>query len=144
MEEEKAAEYYNELLQKGGNAAKFKQGLGFGDSHHSAPVSNEKEKYGSLSNFVKGSSTGKEAADLDKEIKIESVRDKLHKRDDSSVHEYRSLKSRHPEEFAKKSSDKTQANATTKTPDSRDSEEGTREKSRRHRRSPSLERTARL
>ncbi|CAM6124836.1 unnamed protein product [Calypogeia fissa] len=144
MEEEKAAEYYNELLRKGGNAAKFKQGLGFGDSHH-APVSNEKEKYGSLSNFVKGSSTGKEAADLDKEIRIESVRDKLHKRDDSSVHEYRSSKSRHPDEFAKKSSDKTQArdHATRKTPDSRDSEEGKREKSRRHRRSPSLERTAR-
>ncbi|BBN03588.1 hypothetical protein MPTK1_2g24720 [Marchantia polymorpha subsp. ruderalis] len=77
MEEEKAAAYYDELVRKGGNAAKYKQGLGFGTSQSSLPKS---EAYGSLSNFVK-SSPGRTAA-LEKEVRLDGIRDKLKKRDD--------------------------------------------------------------
>ncbi|KAG6541062.1 hypothetical protein Mapa_017549 [Marchantia paleacea] len=77
MEEEKAAAYYDELVRKGGNAAKYKQGLGFGTSQTSLPKS---EAYGSLSNFVK-SSPGRTAA-LEKEVRLHGIRDKLKKSED--------------------------------------------------------------
>jgi hypothetical protein len=78
MEEEKAADYYNELLQKGGNAARFKQGLGFGAPATS--VSNTEGERGSFTNFVKGASFAENGEDLNKEIKLEAVRNKLQKR----------------------------------------------------------------
>ncbi|KAL2643383.1 hypothetical protein R1flu_010970 [Riccia fluitans] len=80
MEEEKAAAYYDELVRKGGNAAKYKQGLGFEDSQ--APPLPKSERYGSLSNFVK-SSPGRTAA-VERECRLDSIRDKLRRKEDDN------------------------------------------------------------
>ncbi|KAL3696662.1 hypothetical protein R1sor_010738 [Riccia sorocarpa] len=79
MEEEKAAAYYEELVRKGGNAAKYKQGLGF-EGSQSSSLPKSIQGYGSLSNFVK-SSPGRTAA-LEKESRVVGIRDKLRKKDD--------------------------------------------------------------
>lgn len=86
MEEEKAAAYYEELVRKGGNAARFKQGLGFGGAKGSEVSSSsifpkrDAHASSSLSNFVKQASPGRAAA-IQTEIKAESIRDKLKKKE---------------------------------------------------------------
>ncbi|GMP33617.1 hypothetical protein CsSME_00006857 [Camellia sinensis var. sinensis] len=66
MEEEKAAEYYNELVRKGEGAARFKQGLGFSSTttkHNVVPARGSALPSSSassfLSSFVKASSPTK-------------------------------------------------------------------------------------
>lgn len=82
MEEEKAAAYYEELVRKGGNAARFKQGLGFdgakGSEVSSSSIIPKRDAHASssLSNFVKQASPG-----IQTEIKAESIRDKLKKKE---------------------------------------------------------------
>lgn len=88
MEEEKAAAYYEELVRKGGNAARFKQGLGFGGakgsevSSSSSSIIPKRDAHASssLSNFVKQASPGRAAA-IQTEIRAESIRDKLKKKE---------------------------------------------------------------
>ncbi|CAM6025477.1 unnamed protein product [Sphagnum balticum] len=86
MEEEKAAAYYEELVRKGGNAARFKQGLGFGGAKGSEVSSStiipksDAHASSSLSNFVKQASPGRAAA-IQTEIRAESIRDKLKKKE---------------------------------------------------------------
>lgn len=77
MEEDKAAAYYDELVKKGGGAARFKQGLGYDAADITHPSS---------CNFVKGRSAGDDLAAIEKEIRLANVRDKLKKRDGIENH----------------------------------------------------------
>ncbi|KAJ0765948.1 hypothetical protein HanPI659440_Chr08g0309661 [Helianthus annuus] len=91
MEEEKAAAYYDELTRKGGGAARFKQGLGFSSSSSdpndvvpargSALPSSSSSSSSFLSSFVRAS----KASDVEKQSHIQSVKDKLKKKHDSSL-----------------------------------------------------------
>ena len=68
MEEAQASAYYDEVLQRGGGAARFKQGLGYG--------------------FEGGSTFILEAAERDSNSKADrllSIRDKLKKRENEPV-----------------------------------------------------------
>ncbi|KAF5796760.1 hypothetical protein HanRHA438_Chr08g0367731 [Helianthus annuus] len=88
MEEEKAAAYYDELTRKGGGAARFKQGLGFSssssDPNDVVPARGSALPSSSssfLSSFVRAS----KASDVEKQSHIQSVKDKLKKKHDSSL-----------------------------------------------------------
>ncbi|CAK9277131.1 unnamed protein product [Sphagnum jensenii] len=99
MEEEKAAAYYEELVRKGGNAARFKQGLGFGGSKGSEVSSSsiiipKSDAHASLSNFVKQASPGRAAA-IQTEIRAESIRDKLKKKETIPSDEYHDSRRKH-------------------------------------------------
>lgn len=74
MDEEKAAAYYDEMLRKGGGAAKLKQGLGYGDSS-SLPSSQA-----AFPSFVRGERYEESFAKLEKENRLATVRDKLKRR----------------------------------------------------------------
>ncbi|KAI5075150.1 hypothetical protein GOP47_0009226 [Adiantum capillus-veneris] len=71
MDESKAAEYYDEMRQKGGGAAKHKQGLGYGAS--SSPPSSQ----ATFPSFVRGDSHEASLAKFEKESRLATVRDKL-------------------------------------------------------------------
>jgi hypothetical protein len=98
MEEEKAAAYYEELVRKGGNAARFKQGLGFGGAKGSEVGSSsiipKSDAHASLSNFVKQASPGRAAA-IQTEIRAESIRDKLKKKETIPSDEYHDSRRKH-------------------------------------------------
>lgn len=98
MEEEKAAAYYEELVRKGGNAARFKQGLGFGGAKGSEVGSSsiipKSDAHVSLSNFVKQASPGRAAA-IQTEIRAESIRDKLKKKETIPSDEYHDSRRKH-------------------------------------------------
>ncbi|KAM0942676.1 hypothetical protein DsansV1_C14g0129621 [Dioscorea sansibarensis] len=83
MEEEKAAAYYDELSRKGEGAARFKQGLGFSSQRTSDPFSSKGNISSPFSNFVRASSSGKEA-EVDKKAALESIHNKLKKSGDPS------------------------------------------------------------
>ncbi|KVH98899.1 hypothetical protein Ccrd_022876 [Cynara cardunculus var. scolymus] len=95
MEEEKAAAYYEELTRKGSGAARFKQGLGFStsssagttNSNHNDAVPARGSALPSsssfLSSFVKASSPSK-SSDIQKQVQIESIQNKLKKKPNSS------------------------------------------------------------
>eukprot|EP00249_Psilotum_nudum_P021881 c28289_g2_i3 orf=323-2077(-) len=72
MEEEKAAAYYDELVLKGGAAARFKQGLGFARQSGDAIRADTKDAYFSMSNFVKSESLN-EPVGVGEEKRIENV-----------------------------------------------------------------------
>lgn len=81
MEEEKAAAYYDELVLAGGGAARFKQGLGYGSKQSARDCgSSQKAIPASMSNFVRQLSPDKADA-LHNEMRVESIRSKLTKRD---------------------------------------------------------------
>ncbi|CAI9754618.1 unnamed protein product [Fraxinus pennsylvanica] len=83
MEDDKLAAYYDELTQKGGGAARFKQGLGFSSN---TPANNTVTPRGSalpttssfLSSFVKASSPTTSSS-LQKQAQLESIQNKLNK-----------------------------------------------------------------
>lgn len=79
MEENKAAAYYDEVLRKGGGAARFKQGLGY-DAQSSDTVA-ASSSFPSSHMFVKGASRDDNLAAIEKEIRLANVRDKLKKHD---------------------------------------------------------------
>ncbi|KAL2482471.1 hypothetical protein Fot_43915 [Forsythia ovata] len=83
MEDEKLAAYYDELTQKGGGAARFKQGLGFSSttsSNNAVPARGSAVPATSsfLSNFVKASSPTT-SSNFQKEAQLESIQNKLNK-----------------------------------------------------------------
>ncbi|KAJ7549262.1 hypothetical protein O6H91_07G046600 [Diphasiastrum complanatum] len=82
MEEEKAAAYYDELLQKGGGAARFKQGLGYGSNKESEVSFSKAETRSLMSNFVRQASPGRASA-IQKEIALDGIRNKLQKPQDA-------------------------------------------------------------
>ncbi|CAK9880966.1 unnamed protein product [Sphagnum jensenii] len=98
MEEEKAAAYYEELVRKGSNAARFKQGLGFGGAKvsevGSSSIIPKSDAHASLSNFVKQASPGRAAA-IQTEIRAESIRDKLKKKETIPSDEYHDSRRKH-------------------------------------------------
>ncbi|XP_022852524.1 uncharacterized protein LOC111374130 [Olea europaea var. sylvestris] len=83
MEDDKLAAYYDELTQKGGGAARFKQGLGFSST---TPANNTVPPRGSalpstssfLSSFVKASSPTTSSS-FHKQAQLESIQNKLNK-----------------------------------------------------------------
>ncbi|CAA3015754.1 Hypothetical predicted protein [Olea europaea subsp. europaea] len=83
MEDDKLAAYYDELTQKGGGAARFKQGLGFSST---TPANNTVPPRGSalpstssfLSSFVKASSPTASSS-FHKQAQLESIQNKLNK-----------------------------------------------------------------
>ncbi|XP_076957511.1 uncharacterized protein LOC143633015 [Bidens hawaiensis] len=79
MEEEKAAAYYDELTRKGGNAARFKQGLGFSSSSNPNDARGSALPSSFLTSFVKASSPSK-STDAQKHSQIESIQIKLKKK----------------------------------------------------------------
>lgn len=83
MDEEKAAAYYDEMLRKGGGAARLKQGLGYGTQSPdsaTATAATTGSPRPSFSTFVKGGSHADSLARFDKETRLAAVRDKLKKR----------------------------------------------------------------
>ncbi|KAL2482561.1 serine/threonine-protein kinase fray2 [Forsythia ovata] len=83
MEDEKLAAYYDELTQKGGGAARFKQGLGFSSNtsaNNAVPARGSAVPATSsfLSNFVKASSPTT-SSNFQKEAQLESIQNKLNK-----------------------------------------------------------------
>ncbi|KAL7192054.1 hypothetical protein ACSBR2_023993 [Camellia fascicularis] len=86
MEEEKAAEYYNELVRKGEGAARFKQGLGFSSTnatHNVVPARGSALPSSSassfLSSFVKASSPTK-VSEFEKQAQLQTIQNKLKKK----------------------------------------------------------------
>ncbi|KAL2465286.1 Uncharacterized protein Adt_41137 [Abeliophyllum distichum] len=83
MEDEKLAAYYDELTQKGGGAARFKQGLGFSSTtsaNNAVPARGSTIPTTSsfLSSFVKASSPTT-SSNFQKEAQLESIQNKLNK-----------------------------------------------------------------
>ncbi|XP_028095185.1 zinc finger CCCH domain-containing protein 13 [Camellia sinensis] len=96
MEEEKAAEYYNELVRKGEGAARFKQGLGFSSTttkHNVVPARGSALPSSSassfLSSFVKASSPTK-ASEFEKQAQLQTIQNKLKKKPQSTSQAHQS------------------------------------------------------
>ncbi|KAF5957594.1 hypothetical protein HYC85_004819 [Camellia sinensis] len=97
MEEEKAAEYYNELVRKGEGAARFKQGLGFSSTtttkHNVVPARGSALPSSSassfLSSFVKASSPTK-ASEFEKQAQLQTIQNKLQKKPQSTSQTHQS------------------------------------------------------
>ncbi|KAL4185234.1 hypothetical protein AMTRI_Chr10g4870 [Amborella trichopoda] len=91
MEEDKAASYYDELTRKGEGAARFKQGLGYSSGESTFQASS----HSSLSNFVKATNTDKFLEDSkQKQLRIESIHNKLNRNSDSRLREGDRLENR--------------------------------------------------
>ncbi|EPS72656.1 hypothetical protein M569_02100, partial [Genlisea aurea] len=84
MEDDKLAEYYDDLTRRGSGAARFKQGLGFSTDAASSGNDRGPPSRGSalpttssfLSGFVRASSPSN-ASEFDKQARLQSIQDKL-------------------------------------------------------------------